>query len=278
MREIVWALIRRRARVRAPPRRSARKRAVRSDRSEHTPPATSAAGAGNGPSSRDASAVNIEAAARRERRGTKTKTRQMAAANGESARGELTRVESSKVASAIRDYRSKLHRLAGVLPSSGGHRGGLFLARHILPRSCRVDVIPLRHSWCSGDAMADHFVTAELARLSSVADARDAAAAAAAESEQHPYLVEVARRARAAHDLAAALAASPPRHPRGALDSPRALLRALPRALPPRVLRPRPPCGHHRTRPAPHRGWRARRRARLAPPPRRHQEGGGDAR
>ena len=102
MREIVWALIRRRARVRAPPRRSARKRAVRSDRSEHTPPATSAAGAGNGPSSRDASAVNIEAAARRERRGTKTKTRQMAAANGESARGELTRVESSKVVSESR--------------------------------------------------------------------------------------------------------------------------------------------------------------------------------
>ena len=145
----------------------------------------------------------------------------MAAANGESARGELTRVESSKVASAIRDYRSKLHRLAGVLPSSGGHRGGLFLARHILPRSCRVDVIPLRHSWCSGDAMADHFVTAELARLSSVADARDAAAAAAAESEQHPYLVEVARRARAAHDLAAALAASPPSAPPAARSIPR---------------------------------------------------------
>lgn len=69
--------------------------------------------------------------------------------------------------------------------------------------------------------MADPFVTAELARLSSVADARDAAAAAAAESEQHPYLVEVARRARAAHDLAASLAASPPSAPRAALPVPR---------------------------------------------------------
>lgn len=53
-------------------------------------------------------------------------------------------------------------------------------------------------------------VIAELARLSAVADAREsaAAAAAAASDDAHPYLAEVARRARGASDAAASLAAS----------------------------------------------------------------------
>ena len=56
-------------------------------------------------------------------------------------------------------------------------------------------------------------VAAELARLAAVADAREAAAAASlgAKEDAHPYVAEVARRARAASDAAAELASSPER-------------------------------------------------------------------
>lgn len=56
-------------------------------------------------------------------------------------------------------------------------------------------------------------VHAELARLSSVAIAREEAAAAEMSAPYKKYLTEVANRARAAHEKAAALVASPPAVP-----------------------------------------------------------------
>ena len=122
---------------------------------------------------------------------------------------------------------------------------GRFRAPFALTRVASASPMPPPPS----DALA-----AELARLARVAEARESAAAGASD-DAAPYLAEVARRARAAHDVAARRAETlrgetPPREC-VARPSPRALRLALPRRVPPRVRRRAIARRHRGPRPAP---------------------------